>query len=261
MENGTEKPGALQKFLRRTNMKCVPEGVHHINEIYSLVQAAYPELCDDKIECKWQPPQPSWKHRVRNLIASMKRSGRIENDNLSRGYWRISWREGDQYMDEIAILDATCGGRMIWFNKNHPNTLYMDVRSLPNGTLTTQPNWAVQPDVIGDWSKKLDFDDESFHHICWDIPHIVAKPNKKSIILTKYGVLNPTWETDVANGFKELWRCLKPYGTLNFKYADIDIKVSKMLSLFHTPPLYGTRTKKAVNGRGTYWFTFVKIPE
>lgn len=255
----------LSKKLSKDGLKCVPEGVHHIEEIYSLVKAEYPQLCDDTLRCKdvcsCGANQPEWKHRVRNIMTRLKNKGRATKGLLARGYWRISWREADQYMDEIAILDATCGGRMIWFNKNHPNTLYMDVRSMPNGTLTTQPNWAVKPDVIGDWSKKLDFPDWSFHHICWDIPHVVAEPNEKSIILTKYGVLNPTWEKDVANGFKELWRVLKPYGTLNFKYADIDIKVSKMLSLFPVQPLYGTRTKKAVNGHGTYWFTFVKIPE
>ena len=254
------KSGTLSKLLNMNKMKCVPEGIHHINEIYSLVQATYPELCDDTIPCKWQAPQPEWKHRVRNIISGMKRSGRVLKDELSRGYWRISWREEDRYIDEIAILDATCGGRMIWFDKNHPNTLYMDVRAVSKGTIATQTNWSVEPDMIGDY-RDLKFPNDSFHHICWDIPHVVAEPNSKSIILTKYGVLNPTWEEDTAKGFKELWRVLKPYGTLNFKYADIDIKVSKMLSLFPVKPLYGTRTKKSVNGHGTYWFTFVKIPE
>lgn len=26
------------------------------------------------------------------------------------------------------ILDATCGSRTIWFNKNHPAAIYCDVR-------------------------------------------------------------------------------------------------------------------------------------
>lgn len=26
------------------------------------------------------------------------------------------------------ILDATCGGRMMWFNKDHPNAVYADQR-------------------------------------------------------------------------------------------------------------------------------------
>ena len=95
------KSGTLSKLLNMNKMKCVPEGIHHINEIYSLVQATYPELCDDTIPCKWQAPQPEWKHRVRNIISGMKRSGRVLKDELSRGYWRISGREEDRYMDEI----------------------------------------------------------------------------------------------------------------------------------------------------------------
>lgn len=31
-------------------------------------------------------------------------------------------------MKEKLILDACCGGRMFWFNKKHPNALYVDQR-------------------------------------------------------------------------------------------------------------------------------------
>ena len=31
------------------------------------------------------------------------------------------------------ILDACCGGRMMWFNKNHPNCLYIDIRKEEKG--------------------------------------------------------------------------------------------------------------------------------
>ena len=34
----------LSKKLSKDGLKCVPEGVHHIEEIYSLVKAEYPEL-------------------------------------------------------------------------------------------------------------------------------------------------------------------------------------------------------------------------
>ena len=31
-------------------------------------------------------------------------------------------------MQEKKILDATCGGRSIWFNKHHPAAIYCDKR-------------------------------------------------------------------------------------------------------------------------------------
>lgn len=34
------------------------------------------------------------------------------------------------------ILDATCGGRTIWFDKNNPDTLYVD-RKRETATLET----------------------------------------------------------------------------------------------------------------------------
>ena len=27
------------------------------------------------------------------------------------------------------ILDVCCGGKAFWFNKNHPNTIYQDIRT------------------------------------------------------------------------------------------------------------------------------------
>ncbi len=31
-------------------------------------------------------------------------------------------------IEDYKILDATCGSRTIWFNKNNPNCLYIDNR-------------------------------------------------------------------------------------------------------------------------------------
>ncbi len=39
------------------------------------------------------------------------------------------------------ILDACCGGRMMWFNKKHPNVLYIDNRKEEKGFLKQRPNF------------------------------------------------------------------------------------------------------------------------
>ena len=31
-------------------------------------------------------------------------------------------------MEEIKILDACCGSKMFWFDKNEKNTTFMDIR-------------------------------------------------------------------------------------------------------------------------------------
>ena len=152
------------------------------------------------------------------------------------------------------ILDACCGGRHFHFDKNNPLILYMDKRKVEPGAIPQQPNWECNPDIIGDY-RNTDFKDNQFKLIVWDIPHKL-KPDK-GLITMKYGSLGETWREDTTQGFNELWRILDNHGVLVFKYADLDISVKEMLSLFPIDPLFGTKTKKGVNN--TYWFCFMKV--
>ena len=152
------------------------------------------------------------------------------------------------------ILDACCGGKHFWFDKNNPNTLFMDKRKVLPGAIPQQPNWECNPDLIGDY-RKTDFKDNQFKLIVWDIPHKLK--HDKGLITMKYGSLGENWKEDTKQGFNELWRILDNNGVLVFKYADLDISVKEMLSLFPIQPLFGTKTKKGVNN--TYWFCFMKV--
>ena len=158
--------------------------------------------------------------------------------------------------EKKVILDACCGGKYFWFDKNHKNTVYMDKRRVEKGAIPEQPNWSCEPDVIGDY-RDTDFEDKSFKLIVWDIPHKLR--NTSGLITKKYGYLGENWREDTAKGFKELWRILDDYGVLIFKYADLNVSVREMLSLFPEEPLFGTKSKKGVNN--TYWFCFMKIKE
>ena len=48
------------------------------------------------------------------------------------------------------ILDACCGSRMFWFDKNNPMALFMDNRELDD-TLCDGRSLQVKPDVVGDF--------------------------------------------------------------------------------------------------------------
>lgn len=149
----------------------------------------------------------------------------------------------------MKILDACCGSRMFWFDKEHAEVTYMDIREEKFEIHNKKVK--VQPSIIGDF-RDMPFEDNSFDHVVFDPPHLKwAGPN--SIMRAQYGQLNiSTWKDDIRKGFDECIRVLKPTGTLVFKWSDAQINVSELLKLIPYKPLYG-------NQRGiTHWMVFIK---
>jgi SAM-dependent methyltransferase len=152
------------------------------------------------------------------------------------------------------ILDACCGGRYCWFNKKHPNVLYIDNRKARKGHIKEQPNHLVEPDQLVDF-RKMPFDDDSFSLILFDPPHM--KEGVEGLMDKKYGTLNQeTWRQDLRQGFDECWRVLKPNGTLIFKWSVCEIKLNEVLDCFSKTPLFGHTSGKT--GK-TKWMCFIKI--
>lgn len=118
------------------------------------------------------------------------------------------------------ILDAACGGRMFWFNKRHPNAIYIDSRVARKGHEPYHPNHAVEPDIVMDF-RKLRFKSATFNLVVFDPPHFTGLgPNRW--LVRKYGVLNrDTWRSDIRAGFDECWRVLKPRGVLIVKWCRV----------------------------------------
>ena len=50
------------------------------------------------------------------------------------------------------VLDATCGGRMMWFNKRHPLALYLDNREIADVELCDGRHFSVRPDIVADFT-------------------------------------------------------------------------------------------------------------
>lgn len=141
------------------------------------------------------------------------------------------------------ILDACCGSRMFWFDKNNENVVFMDIRQ-ESCTLQDARKLEVKPDIIGDFTK-MPFDDESFYLVVFDPPHLV-RAGKSSWLAKKYGILKDGWQDEIRKGFSECMRVLKKNGTLVFKWSEQQVMVSDVLKAIDAKPLFGTRRGKTI---------------
>lgn len=157
-------------------------------------------------------------------------------------------------MSGAQILDACCGGRMWWWDKQHPLALYMDKRAEEKGANPERPNWHITPDVIADF-RAMPFGDATFQMVVFDPPHIIReKPS--GIYPLYYGTLHPdTEQDDLRRGFAECWRVLAPGGTLVFKWAG---PLARVEPHFPAMPIVGQRILRKGSGLGSRWIIFYK---
>lgn len=155
-------------------------------------------------------------------------------------------------MPDKLALDACCGSKMMWFDKNNPNVVFADIRT-ENHTLCDGRSLEIKPDVQADFTK-LPFADNSFYLVAFDPPHM-KNLGKNSWMAKKYGVLNRTWQQDIKQGFDECMRVLKPNGVLVFKWNESQIKTSTIIQLLQVQPLFGHTSGRQSK---THWMTFLK---
>lgn len=69
------------------------------------------------------------------------------------------------------ILDACCGGKMFYFDKNDPRVLFMDCRQIETQLKDRNKlrKFEVKPDVIGDFTQ-MEFPDGVFRLVVFDPP-------------------------------------------------------------------------------------------
>jgi len=150
------------------------------------------------------------------------------------------------------ILDACCGSRMFWFDKENPDVLFQDIRSEEH-TLCDGRELKVLPDVIGDF-RSMEYADGTFKLVVFDPPHM-HQLGKSSWMAKKYGVLLPTWELDIMAGFEECMRVLEDGGTLILKWNESQITTKKLLEVIKVQPLFGHTTGRQAK---TIWMAFMK---
>lgn len=156
------------------------------------------------------------------------------------------------------ILDACCGGRQFWFDKENPNVLFIDRRVMPPTIIGRGKDARVRkclPDKVMDF-RNLELPDKSFRLVVFDPPHLFL--GKNSFMAASYGSLNKqTWKDDLRKGFSECFRVLKDEGVLIFKWNECDVPLKEVLKLTDHQPLFGHPSGKS---QKTHWVCFIKLP-
>lgn len=152
------------------------------------------------------------------------------------------------------VLDACCGGRMMWFDPKDQRCLFVDKRCESFSVDKRRDElFHVNPDMVADFTS-LPFPDATFALVVFDPPHIVRK-EARGWITRKYGVLNGEWREMLRKGFAECFRVLRNDGTLIFKWCEHEIPLREILALTPHKPLYGHRTGSREK---THWVAFIK---
>lgn len=127
------------------------------------------------------------------------------------------------------ILDACCGSRIFWFDRENPDAVFADNRELET-TLCDGRQLLVKPDVKMDF-RNMPYADESFKVVVFDPPHLLHA-GTTSWFANKYGILPTDWKPYLKAGFGECMRVLEKDGLLVFKWNEDQIAFSEVMKVF-----------------------------
>jgi hypothetical protein len=143
----------------------------------------------------------------------------------------------------MRILDISAGNRAVWYNKNHPLAVFIDIRP------------EVKPDFVMDSTDLKDFFDGMFDLIVFDPPHVnFGKFGKFGNFSKSYGHFTTEQIRNIIKGSgKEAHRVAKKNALMAFKWNNHDQKLDKVLAMMpNWEPLFGHLTKDGPRSQ-TYW--------
>lgn len=159
----------------------------------------------------------------------------------------------------MKVLDACCGSRMFWFDREDERALFMDKRAESHSLKDKSSKGGsralvIDPDLKADFTA-LPFPDDHFPMVVFDPPHLLYN-GRAGWMAKKYGKLGTDWREDLRRGFAECFRVLKADGALVFKWNEQDVPVSEILALTPMRPLFGNRCGKRSK---SHWLVFMKV--
>lgn len=140
----------------------------------------------------------------------------------------------------MKILDLSAGNRAIWFNKNHPDAVYLDKRAECN------------PDIVCDTCAIPATAGSGFDLVVFDPPHMNCGPNSNMSKTYGYHTTAEILKT-IEGTAKEAHRVTGSGALMALKWNDHDIKLQRVFDLMpQWEPLFGHLTKDGP-GSKTYW--------
>lgn len=140
----------------------------------------------------------------------------------------------------MKILDLSAGNRWIWYNKNHPDALYLDCRK------------EVNPDIVCDTKKLPGNIGSDFNLFCWDPPHLNFGANSNMSKCYGHHTTAEILET-IKQTSREAHRVAAKDALLALKWNDHDIRLQRVFDLMPDwEPLFGNLVSKNKRSQ-TYW--------
>lgn len=166
----------------------------------------------------------------------------------------------------MKILDATCGFKGIWYQKNHPFVTFMDKRkelvkciSVKDQRVSHKRFYHVNPKVVSEW-KDAPFPNNYFDMVIFDPPHLIISRDKKNLAAMEkqYGHLyKDNWRKVLKEGIQKLFDILKPEGVFILKWCENSVPVEEVIALMPYKPLFGSNTKSKGH-TANFWILFLK---
>lgn len=139
--------------------------------------------------------------------------------------------------------------------QKNPNAIFCDNRVVPHHEYYKGRYIEINPDVVANFTA-LPFGDKQFKLVVFDPPHLTSA-GPASWMALKYGRLEDNWPEMIHDGFWECMRVLDDFGTLIFKWSEVQIPLRDVLNAIKAEPLFGHRSGKHSN---THWMAFMKFP-
>lgn len=142
------------------------------------------------------------------------------------------------------ILDLSAGRRAVWFNKNHPDTIYLDKRPEVNPTIVCDTNQGIPG--------------SGYSLICWDPPHMNCGPNSNMSKVYGYHTTKQILEL-IEKTSKEVHKVSVENALMALKWNTHDISLKRVFNLMPDwEPLFGHLTKDGP-GSQTYWIMLRRV--